>query len=83
MTSLKNVEKPCLPCKVTLTRVSPRALDIDNLWSAQKICIDVIADWIIPGLAPGRADGQEGLEFDCKQRKGKVREYALEIKIVS
>ena len=38
-------EKP-LPCVVTLTRVSPRELDDDNLRSALKATRDGIADWL-------------------------------------
>ena len=82
-TALKGVERPTPPCKITLTRVAPRALDVDNNWFCLKNTTDFIADWIVPGLQAGRADDpKNGLEFDCKQRKGKVKEYALEIKIV-
>jgi len=76
------MERPRLPCKIILTRIAPRALDIDNLWSAQKSVIDVITDWIIPGLAPGRADNDSRIEIECKQRKGKPREYALEAEFI-
>ena len=35
-----------LPCVVTLTRLSPRLLDDDNLRQALKACRDGIADWL-------------------------------------
>ncbi len=38
-------EKP-LPCVVTLTRMSPRLLDDDNLRQALKATRDGIADWL-------------------------------------
>lgn len=80
---LNPLEKPTLPCKIVLTRIAPRELDEDNLWTSMKGVIDVIADWLIPGLAPGRADGDKRLAFHCSQKKGNVREYALEIEFRS
>ena len=35
-----------LPCTVTLTRISPRLLDDDNLRQAMKATRDGIADWL-------------------------------------
>lgn len=35
-----------LPCTVTLTRMSPRLLDDDNLRQAMKATRDGIADWL-------------------------------------
>lgn len=44
---LRPVEKPQLPCAVTLTRVAPSAgLDDDNLPGSLKGCRDQIAAWI-------------------------------------
>ena len=78
--ALAGVEKPSLPCYITLTRIAPRSLDsADNMGMACKSAIDTVADWLIPGLAPGRADGDPELKFELKQKKGEVREYALEI----
>jgi hypothetical protein len=56
---------------VELVRISPRALDEDNLYSAMKSIIDACAEVINPGLAPGRADGQSNFKFTCSQEKGK------------
>lgn len=68
-----------LPIHITLTRISPRQLDSDNLVSAFKHVRDVISDLITPGLAPGRADDLEGLTFAYAQRKG--RGYEIEIRL--
>jgi len=62
-----------LPCKIVLTRVSPRSLDTDNLPCAFKWIRDAIADLIIPGLAPGRADGDELIEWVYEQEKQSQR----------
>ena len=81
---LQTHKKPSLPCTITLTRIAPRSLDrADNLGMSCKVPIDVIADWLIPGLAPGRADGDPQLTFRIEQRKGKPKEYGLEIKFES
>lgn len=72
---------PCLPLQIKLTRIAPKALDFDNLVACFKKTIDVISDWVSPGLAPGRADSVEGLEFFFGQEKGKVREYGLKIEM--
>jgi len=78
---LSQLDPPELPCKITITRIAPRPLDIDNLWYTQKTCIDIICDFLIPGLKPGLADSSSQIELDCKQRKGKAREYAVEVEI--
>lgn len=72
---------PCLPLQIKLTRIAPKALDTYNLGEAFKRTIDTIADWVVPGLARGRADSVEGLEFFFAQQKGKVREYGLKIEM--
>jgi hypothetical protein len=71
------------PCKVILTRIAPRRLDDeDNLRMALKAAKDFVADLLIPGMAPGRADGMEWISWEFKQEKGKVREYALKIELI-
>jgi hypothetical protein len=77
-------EKPNirLPCKVTLTRIAPRSLDAhDNLPMSMKWIVDAIADCIIPGLKPGRADDNKEISWEYKQEKGKPHEYGLKIEI--
>lgn len=75
---------PPLPLTVTLTRVAPRPLDSDNVVSSFKAVQDGVADWIdgTPLLRKGVGGGQdrqEGLMWRYQQRKGKPREYAVEI----
>jgi hypothetical protein len=72
-----------LPCVITLTRIAPRLLDDDNLRGALKHARDTIADFLIPGLAKGRADGDPRLKFEYGQEKGKPREYALKIEFIN
>lgn len=66
-----------LPVLITLTRLAPRTLDYDNLVAAFKWARDTIADILIPGLAPGRADDSDQIEFDYKQEKNP--EYGIKI----
>jgi hypothetical protein len=70
---------PQLPCKVNLIRVAPRALDYDNLVGAMKSIRDCVADQLIPGLAPGRADNFAGLSWEYAQKKDKPKYYGLSI----
>lgn len=55
--------------EITLTRCSRRSLDSDNLPTSLKYIRDAIADKLIPGLAPGRADNDPRLTWVYKQRK--------------
>ena len=77
--SLKSLKKPKFPVRITFTRIAPRTLDLDNLVSSMKSVLDAACSWLTPGLAAGRADGVEGLEFCWRQKKGKPKEYGLEI----
>jgi len=74
-------ETPLLPVTVTLTRVAPRQLDGDNLQAALKKIRDIIADLLVPGLKPGRADGDERIVWKYGQKKGNPKEYALIVDI--
>lgn len=61
-----------LPCTITFTRTGPRFLDKEeNLPMSLKTVKDAIADQLIKGLAPGRADGDQRLTWIYKQEKGK------------
>lgn len=78
-------EKPVIefPCSVSITRIAPRKLDIhDNLPGAMKWIVDAIADNLIPGLAPGRADSSPLITWEYRQIKGLPREYALLIHFI-
>ena len=72
--SIRNVK---LPVTITLIRLAPRTLDDDNLVAAFKSARDTVADLLIPGLAPGRADDNPKIKFEYKQMKSK--EYAFKI----
>lgn len=60
---------------VTLTRIGVRALDSDNLARAFKAVRDGIAD------ALGIDDGDSRIDWRYEQRRGGVREYAVEIRL--
>ena len=72
---------PFLPCIVTMTRISPRSLDSDNLRGAFKSIRDNISSKLIPGKMAGMADSDPRIEWRYEQRHGKVKEYGLIIKI--
>ena len=72
-----------LPCKVKLTRIAPRKLDYDNLCFSIKFIYDTICDLLIPGLRPGRADGDSRITVEYFQEKGKPKEFGLKIEIIS
>ncbi len=56
-------------------------METDNRIASMKAAIDAIAGVLIPGLPPGIADSDKRLQWEITQKKGQVREYALEIKI--
>lgn len=58
---------------VTLTRIAPRTLDTDNAAGAMKAVRDGVAD------ALGIKDNDARCRWSYKQRKGKPKEYAVEI----
>ena len=64
-----------LPATITLTRVAPRRLDIDNAWSSVKHLIDGIAQ------ALGKDDGDPRLTWVVEQRKGAPREYCVHVRV--
>jgi hypothetical protein len=64
-----------VPCRVTLTRIAPRRLDSDNLVSSLKGPRDGVAD------ALGVDDADERVEWAYGQRRGKPREYGVQITI--
>lgn len=60
-----------LPCKVKLTRISPRTLDSDNLQGSLKWIRDAISEIIIPNTLAGRADDHPEISWEYDQQKGK------------
>jgi hypothetical protein len=59
----------------TLTRIAPRELDCDNLRSALKSVRDGVADAI------GINDRDPRVAWEYGQRRGKAREYAVEVTV--
>ncbi len=68
-----------LPCVVTLKRYGKREMDYDNLVTAFKPVRDAVADYLIPGLAPGRADADKRITWRYLQEKG--RTYSIGVTI--
>lgn len=66
---------------IRLVRISPRRLDDDNLPPAFKWIRDSIADYLKPGLRPGRADDDIRFTWVYDQVKGKPGEQAIQIEI--
>jgi len=71
-----------LPLQVILCRVAPRSLDYDNLVFAFKNIRDYISDRLIPGLAAGRADNNDSINFEYIQKKGDEKTYYIEISLI-
>lgn len=71
------------PCSVTLSRIAPRKLDSDNLILALKWIRDCVADLLIPGLRPGRADDDPRIAWHYQQLRGAPREYAIAVEILA
>lgn len=74
---INHKEKIKLPCKIKLIRHARKEMDVDNLPTSMKYIQDAIADNLIPGLAPGRADGDKRLSWEYSQVIGKT--YAVEV----
>src|SRR4051812_37553527 len=75
---LNTQPRPTLPCVVTVTRIAPRALDgHDNLQASCKATIDAIAQWL------GVDDRDPRVTWRYGQRRGKAKEYGVEIEAVA
>lgn len=61
-----------------MIRSGPRKLDYDNMVYAFKGIRDAVADLMLPGLAEGKADGDERLEWAYNQEIGL---YGIKIEI--
>ncbi len=75
----KDIAKVKLPCKVTLTRLSGRNLDFDNLVCSMKWISDACADLLAPGLMPGMADADPRIKIDYAQEKQRKIGIRIEI----
>lgn len=68
------------PAHIVLTRMSPRKLDSDAIGGALKWVRDGLADCIIPGLQPGRADDESrGLTWQTEQETAKTQGVKIQI----
>ena len=74
-----SVDKVPMPCHIKMTRHAPRTLDSDNLPVSMKHIRDQIADLLIPGLAPGRADGSDQFTWEYAQQKSAMYSVKIEI----
>ncbi len=72
-----------LPVSITICRISPRTLDFDNLVYSLKWVRDALAESLIEGLAPGRADEDDRITWVYTQEKGNPKEYAVRIELLS
>ena len=68
-----------LPCKIRLVRLCRHFFDDDNNVIAFKAIRDCISDLIIPGLAPGRADGDKRITWEYDQEKKSKNGVRIEI----
>lgn len=66
-----------LPVTVTMTRLSPRLLDSDNLQMAFKYIRDAISEHFITDKAPGRADDHPDFVWLYGQKKSKMKGIEL------
>lgn len=63
-----------LPCRVTVIRYASRFLDAhDNLRMSLKYIVDQVADCLVPGLKPGRADDDRRITWAYDQVKSKEK----------
>jgi hypothetical protein len=69
-----------LPCTIKLIRIAPRKFDYDNLVFGFKKIRDVLADFLLPNLAAGRADSDERMTWEYAQ-ESKNGEYGVKIYI--
>jgi len=68
-------QRPIKQLWVTLTRIAPDALDTDNLASSNKALRDELA------VLLGIDDRSNDVAWAYAQRRGDVREYAVEVRI--
>jgi hypothetical protein len=75
----KGIGNVTLPCHIKLTRLSAGKMDYDNLCASQKYVVDAICELLIPGLATGRADGDERIKVSYYQEKARKHSIKVEI----
>ncbi len=75
---LKHKPKIDLPIHIKLTRIGKKLLDSDNLPVSMKYIRDEVANYLIPGKAPGQADNDPRLSWEYDQKIGKNYGVILE-----
>lgn len=88
----KELEHVTLPCHITLTRMGPRFLDVDNLPMSMKSLTDELADMLVPEKGGwyvtkagkrkrirGHSDSDKRLAWSYGQEKWLVAAVRLEI----
>lgn len=88
----KHKEDITLPCHITLTRLSPKDLDTDNLPVSMKSITDEIADILVPEKGGyyktkkgrikalrGHSDSDKRLSWTFGQEKYKTKAVRIEI----
>lgn len=71
-----------LPCSVVITRYGTKLYDDDNLIAAMKHVRDATANFLKPGLAPGKADDDKRIKWTCLQVATKDKEqHGIRIEI--
>lgn len=79
---LRGLERPDIPCTVTLTRVSPRLLESESaLVDVLHIIRRITASWIIPGLKTSSAWEDSRLKWVFEQKKSPIKSYSVMINI--
>jgi hypothetical protein len=68
-----------MPAHITLCRYNSHFLDDDNLVSAFKYIRDALCDYLMPGLAAGRADARLDITFSYQQVKSKRKGTQIQI----
>lgn len=89
---MRHVHGLTLPCEVTMTRLSPRLLDDDNLRTAFKWIRDEISECIFPEKRKtyidkngkvrhikGRADDNNQVKWHYDQEKTPIQAIRIEI----
>jgi len=75
---INEIKQIPLPCHVLLEREG-RMLDDDNLPPSMKYIRDQIADMLVPGLAPGRADNDPRITWHYRQRQVKAKDCGVTV----
>ena len=76
------LDKKHVPCKVLLTRYSPRSYDDDNVVTAFKYVRDAVSEYLLDCKRAGRADNDPRIKWDYAQEKTKDAEHYITIEVV-